>query len=107
MTLGDVSVTVLLVLGVGVELLCCLGVLVMRGVYDRLHYTGPASVGAILIAAAVVVREGLSQQLGVKAILIAAVLLVVSPILVHVTGRAARLRERGELQAQTHEVEKS
>ena len=107
MTLGDVSVTVLLVLGVGVELVCCLGVLVMRGVYDRLHYTGPASVGVILIAAAVVVSEGLSQQLGVKAILIAAVLLVVSPILVHVTGRAARLRERGELQAQPHEVEKS
>jgi monovalent cation/proton antiporter MnhG/PhaG subunit len=107
MTLGDVSVTVLLVLGVGVELVCCLGVLVMRGVYDRLHYTGPASVGAVLIAAAVGVREGLSQQLSVKAILIAAVLLVVSPILVHVTGRAARLRERGELQAQPHEVEKS
>src|ERR687884_1039782 len=107
MTAGDVSVAVLLILGVGIELICCLGGFVMRGVYDRLHYTGPASFGAVLIAAAVVVREGLSQQLSVKAILIAAVLLVVSPILVHVTGRAARLRERGELQAQPHEVEKS
>jgi monovalent cation/proton antiporter MnhG/PhaG subunit len=77
----------------------------MRGVYDRLHYTGPASFGAALIAAAVVVREGLSQQIGVKSVLIAAILLVVSPVLVHVTGRAARLRERGELQAQPQEVE--
>jgi monovalent cation/proton antiporter MnhG/PhaG subunit len=105
MTLGDVLVVVLLIFGVGIELVCCLGVLVMRGVYDRLHYTGPASFGAVLIAAAVVIREGLLSQIGTKAVLIAAILLVVSPILVHVTGRAARLREHGELQAQPHEVE--
>ena len=105
MTVTEVLVAVLLILGVGIELVCCLGVLVMRGVYDRLHYTGPASFGAVLIAAAVVVREGLLSQISTKAVLIAATLLVVSPVLVHVTGRAARLRERGELQAQPHEVE--
>ena len=105
MTTADILIAVLLILGVGIELICCLGVLVMSGVYDRLHYTGPASFGAVLIAAAVVVREGLLSQIGTKAILIAAVLLVVSPILVHVTGRAARLRERSELQAQPQEVE--
>lgn len=94
-------------LGVGIELLGCLGVLVMRGVYDRLHYTGPASLGAVLIAAAVVVREGLISQISTKAVLTAAILLAVSPILVHVTARSARLRERGDLQAQPHEVEES
>ncbi len=107
MTVGDVLVVVLLVLGVAVELVCCLGVLVMRGVYNRLHYTGPASIGGVLIAAAVVVREGLLSQIGTKAVLIAVVLLVVSPPLVHATARAARLREHGELQAQPHEVEES
>ena len=107
MTVGDILVAVFLILGVGVELVCCIGVLAMRGVYDRLHYTGPASFGAVLIAAAIVVREGLLSQIGVKAILIAAVLLVVSPVLVHATARAARLRERGELQAQPHEMEES
>lgn len=107
MTVGDVLVAVLLILGVGIELVCCLGVLVMRGVYDRLHYTGPASFGAVLIAAAVVIREGVLSQIGAKAVLIAVVLLVVSPVLVHVTARAARLRERGELQAQPNEVEES
>ncbi len=106
MTVGDVVVVVLLVLGVGIELVCCLGVLVMRNVYDRLHYTGPASFGAVLIAAAVVIREGLLSQIGTKAVLVAAVLLIVSPALVHATARAARLRERGELRAQPHEVEK-
>lgn len=107
MSAVDVLVTVLLILGVSVELICCLGVLVMRGAYDRLHYTGPASFGAVLIAAAVVIREGFLSQIGAKSVLIAVVLLVVSPILVHVTGRAACLRERGELQAQPHEVEES
>ena len=107
MTVGDVLVAVLLILGVGIELVCCLGVLVMRGVYDRLHYTGPASFGAVLIAAAVVIREGVLSQIGAKAVLIAVVLLVVSPVLVHATARAARLRERGELQAQPNEVEES
>ncbi|MDQ3965168.1 MAG: monovalent cation/H(+) antiporter subunit G [Actinomycetota bacterium] len=107
MTVGDILVAVLLILGVGIELVCCLGVLVMRGVYDRLHYTGPASFGAVLIAAAVVIREGLLSQIGAKAVLIAVVLLVVSPVLVHATARAARLRERGELQAQPNEVEES
>ncbi len=107
MTIGDILVAVLLILGVGIELVCCLGVLVMRGVYDRLHYTGPASFGAVLIAAAVVIREGVFSQIGAKAVLIAVVLLVVSPVLVHATARAARLRERGELQAQPNEVEES
>jgi monovalent cation/proton antiporter MnhG/PhaG subunit len=105
-SVGDVSVMVLLILGVGIELICCLGVLVMRGVYDRLHYTGPASFGAVLIAAAIVVREGLLSQISTKAALTAAVLLVTWPILVHVTGRAARLREHGELRAQPDEIEK-
>ena len=88
----DVAVAVLLVLGVGVELLCAAGLLAMRGVYDRLHYTGPASLGAALIAAAVVVRESFSL-IGNKAVFLAAFLIVSSPVLVHVTGRAARLRE--------------
>ena len=107
MTVGNILVTVLLILGVGIELVCCLGVLVMRGVYDRLHYTGPASFGVVLIAAAIVIREGVLSQIGAKAVLIAVVLLVVSPVLVHATARAARLRERGELQAQPNEVEES
>ena len=105
MTVMDVLVAVLLILGVGIELICCLGVFVMSSVYDRLHYTGPASFGAVLIAVAVVVREGLLSQIGTKAVLIALVLLIVSPVLVHVTARSARLREHGELQAQPHEVE--
>lgn len=104
MTLGDVLVAVLLILGVGFVLISSLGVLVMRGTYDRLHYTDTAGFGAVLFAAAVVVREGFSE-ISVKAVLVAAIFLIFSPVLAHVVGRAARLRERGDLRAQSQETE--
>ncbi len=93
---GDVLVAVLLVLGVALELFCALGVMVMRGALARLHYTGPASVGALAIAVAILIHEGFSL-IANKALLIAAFLLLTTPVLAHVTARAARIRERGEL----------
>jgi multicomponent Na+:H+ antiporter subunit G len=92
----ELAVVVLLAFGVGVTLLSCLGVLVMRDPYDRLHYTGPAAVLApVAIAAAVVVEEQLSAA-GIKALLIALVLVVTNPVLGHATARAARIRQFGE-----------
>ena len=67
---SSVAVAALLIVGVAIELLCCIGVLVMRGAYARLHYTAPAGVGALLIAIAVVVRQGFSL-IGNKALLLA------------------------------------
>ena len=65
MTAREVAVAVLLTLGVATELVCCVGVLAMRGAYDKLHYTAPATtVGALAIALAVVVQESLSQAGG-------------------------------------------
>lgn len=94
--LGDVVVAALLIAGVALELFCVLGVVVMRGPLDRLHYTGPASVGASLIAGAILAREGFSL-IANKALLVAAFFLVTTPVLAHITARAARLRERGHL----------
>jgi multicomponent Na+:H+ antiporter subunit G len=99
----DAAVAALLVAGVALELLCVLGVAAMRGPYDRLHYTGPASFGAALLCGAVLAREGFSV-IGDKAILIAAFLLFSSPVLVHVTARAARIRELGDLDIRPHEM---
>lgn len=88
-------VVVLLALGVLVELISCVGVLVMRQFYDRLHYVGPAStLGAFLIGAALVVQNGLKQQ-GVKSIMVVLLLVTISPVLTHATARAARIREFG------------
>jgi multicomponent Na+:H+ antiporter subunit G len=80
-------VSVLLFAGVGLELFCCLGVLVMRGALARLHYVGATTLGALLIAAAVVVRDSFSL-IGGRAILIGVFLLVSSPVLTHATARA-------------------
>jgi multisubunit Na+/H+ antiporter MnhG subunit len=68
-----VVVAVLLALGVAAQLTAVVGVLVGGNVYDRLHFTAPASM------------------------LVAVLVLGLNPILVHATARAAYVRERGSL----------
>ena len=91
----DALVILLLAVGVVIELISCVGILVARQFYDRLHYVGPAStLGAFMIGAALVAQDGLKQQ-GVKSILVVFLLVVVGPVLTHATARAARIREFG------------
>jgi multicomponent Na+:H+ antiporter subunit G len=105
MTPRAIGATVLLALGVGIELACCVGVLVMRGVYDKLHYTAPAAtLGAFAIAGAVLLRESI-VQFGIKAILVALALLITNPLLTHATARAARIRRFGAWTVQEEEDE--
>ena len=95
----------LLAAGVGIQLLSCLGLLVARTTFDRLHLVAPATVlGAPLVCAAVLVNESFSQG-GIKAIIVAVVLVLANPVLVHVTARAARVRERGRWEALDRERE--
>jgi multisubunit Na+/H+ antiporter MnhG subunit len=86
---------VLLFAGIGLELAAALGVAAMRGVLQRVHYTGLAMVGSIPIAAAVVVRESFSLA-SIGPLLLCAYLLVSSPLLTHVTARASGLPEAEE-----------
>ena len=51
-------------------------------------------IGPVAIAAAVLVEEPLSSA-GIKAALIALIMVATGPILLHATARAARIRERG------------
>jgi monovalent cation/proton antiporter MnhG/PhaG subunit len=98
-----VLVAALLVVGVGVTLAACVGVLVMRDAYDRLHYTAPATtIAPLAIAAAIVLEERLSAA-GIKALLVALALLVTNPVLTHATARAARIRQLGEWTVQEGE----
>lgn len=101
----DLAVTALLVLAVAVTLVSCAGVLLMRNPYDRLHYTAPAAViPPVAIAAAVVLEERLSAA-GIKALLIALVLIVTNPVLGHATARAARIRQYGQWRVRDEERE--
>ena len=86
---------VFLWIGVALNLISCLGVLVMRDVHERLHYSSPTALGAVCIAVAVVVKESFSL-IGDKAILVAVFLLIVSPIVTHATVRGARINATGD-----------
>lgn len=101
----DVAVAVLLVVGVGAQLLGCIGVALMRNPFDRLHYTGASILAAVGIAAAVLVREGFSV-IADKGLMLAAVVLVTSPVIVQAIGRAARVNERGSLDVGGGDVER-
>jgi monovalent cation/proton antiporter MnhG/PhaG subunit len=105
MTAREIIAAVLLWFVVSTELLCCAGVAVTKNVFDRLHFTSAANiVGPMGIAAAIVV-DGSSMQAATKAVVIALVLLVSSPVVTHVIARAARIRETGELKANRDEIE--
>ncbi len=92
---GNAIVDVLLALGVAGELLCCLGVALMRTVYDRLHYLSAATaVPPFLFLAALLVREGLGSET-LDAAAAVAILFLAGPVLVHATARAARRMDVG------------
>jgi multisubunit Na+/H+ antiporter MnhG subunit len=86
---------VLLIGGVGVEVVCGIGLIVMRDALDRLHCAGAVTFGAALVAAAVVVQDSFSL-IGNKAFALGIALLFANPVLAHATARMARLRTLGD-----------
>jgi multicomponent Na+:H+ antiporter subunit G len=99
-----IVVDVLLGLGVATIVLSTLGVLVMREALDRLHFTAPAATLApVCFAAAVLVEEPLSSA-AVKAVLVALVIVVTTPVLSHATARAARIRAADCWTVHDHEL---
>ena len=93
----NLLVDVLLAIGVGAELTCTAGVVVMRTVFDRLHYLAAASsVPPFLFLSALLVREGLSG-VGLQAIAAIGLLFLANPVLVHATARAARQIDYGDV----------
>ena len=103
MSVQDVVVGALLAGGVASVLLSCVGVVVMRTPLDRLHFTAPAgTIAPALFAAAVLVEEPLSSA-GIKAVIVALLIIVTTPSLTHATARAARIREHGRFKVLPHE----
>jgi len=95
-----------ILLGAGILVIAAsvVGVLVMPNLPDRLHFLTPAtSVGAPLVAGAVVVREALSHA-GIASILVALTLMVYGPVLGHATIRAARIRRFDDWRPQRNET---
>ena len=97
---------VLLAAGVLLVLAAVTGTVVMRDALERLHFAGPASLGALLIAAAVVVRSGPST-IALKAGLLALFIVATTPVLAHFTARAIREWEHGTWKLQDDELERA
>lgn len=97
MSVNDILICALLIIGVSGFALTSIGLLLSHDVYEQIHYLAPGSlVGAVAIPAAVLLREGFSQA-GSKAIFIAILLFISNPVLSHATARAARIRRKQPL----------
>ncbi len=94
---------VLLGLGVAAELLSCLGFVLMRDTFDRLHFVGASTtVGPLLILAAILIANGAKAQ-SADSIAAVGLLFLVNPILTHATARAARRLRFGQVEARPEE----
>lgn len=93
MSASQIVIAVLLGLADLALILSAVGVLAMRGVYDKLHYLAPGGiVGTAAILAAVLIQGPFAQG-GVKVILVALLLLTSNPVLTYAAARAAKARE--------------
>lgn len=104
MSAGRIAVEVLLWGAVGLTWLCCLGMLLMKDFYEKLHYMAPVTtVSALAVLIAVVIEEGAGQAT-IKTILVCVVLLLINAVLTHATARAYRVQELGDWRPQTGEA---
>lgn len=93
----DILVDAFLVAGVACQLICCLGVFAMRGVFDRLHFAGAGTtLGPLLVGAAVLVRQTTSSA-GFATLVTVLMILLLGPVLTLATVRAARRAETGQI----------
>jgi monovalent cation/proton antiporter MnhG/PhaG subunit len=75
---------------------CSAGIVVMRDVYQKLHYIAPlGTVAPVLVGLAVLIQSGWSAN-GLQTWLAIVFIVVSAPFLGHATGRAAMIREAGD-----------
>lgn len=104
MSIRHVVAAVLLTGGVGIALICCIGVLVLDDAFDRLHFiTSANTLSSAFIALAVAVGTPFSNAT-LKTILLLVLMIISGPILSHATARAVRIRRHGEWRIFPEEV---
>jgi multisubunit Na+/H+ antiporter MnhG subunit len=92
----NVVADVLLGLAVIIVLASSIGILVMRDVYQKLHYVTPAAlVAPFVVGLAVLFHSGWTIS-STQTWLTLLILAIASPYLTHATIRAARIRETGD-----------
>jgi len=92
----DLLADVLLGLAVAIVLASSVGLLVMRDVYQKLHFVTPiALVAPLIVGFAVLAQSGLDENSG-ETWLALVFIVIAGPFLSHATIRAARIREKGD-----------
>jgi multisubunit Na+/H+ antiporter MnhG subunit len=95
MSVREVITDVLLALAVCTVLASSVGILVMRDVYQKLHYVTPAAIVApLLTGLAILVQSGFTEN-SAETWLALVFVMIGGPYLSHATIRAARIRETG------------
>jgi multisubunit Na+/H+ antiporter MnhG subunit len=110
----NLAVTALLAAGVACEVLCAVGVLVMRGPFQKLHYASAGTtVGAFLIGAAIVARETLHpggavevSAGGLETLAAVGFIFLLGPAVTILTARAARRLEHDPAEITRAELER-
>lgn len=107
MTAHQIAVDVLLGAGVAFVLLSCIGMMMMKDAFQRVHFVSPpATLGIGCIAAAVILEEGFTKtgaQASIKVLIVGGAFFLINAVLTHATARAARTREHGEWKPQPGE----
>ena len=86
----DIAVIVLAAVGLAVSLSGVVGIVRMPDVYTRIQCSSKLiTLGALPVLIALVVAEGPVSEYGSRALLVAALLLVLNPVASHALARAA------------------
>ncbi len=86
----DITVMVLAAVGIAFSLSGALGIVRMPDVYTRIQCSSKTvTMGALPVLAALVVAENPDSSYGSRALLVAVLLVVVSPLATHALSRAA------------------
>jgi multisubunit Na+/H+ antiporter MnhG subunit len=91
-----IAVVVLLSLASVLTILCTVGLVTAKDIFDRMHYVGPVAVVAPLFLTVAILLEESFNSRGIKSIVITVAALVLQPALTHATARACRIREFGD-----------
>lgn len=96
MNVRVVFVDILLGLAVVLVLASTVGLLLMRDVYQRIHFLTPiALLAPIAVGLAILVQAGWSNRTAVTWLTVL-FMAIAGPYLAHATMRAARIREKGD-----------
>jgi multisubunit Na+/H+ antiporter MnhG subunit len=92
----SIVVDLLLGLAVLVVLGSSVGILVMRDVYQKLHFVTPAAlVAPVIVGLAILIHSGSTSNSSLTWLALLFVV-IAGPYLTHATIRAARIRETGD-----------